>query len=99
MLRAKPCHQGLQPRSRIFGLEPLDTFLLFPPLFVCVVLLDQIVLGVAVTVLLGVAIRVAKWDRLPGYTLTVLRYLALPQHNGALGHDDVPPYPSKEIKR
>lgn len=93
MLRAKSCHAGLQPRSRIFGLEPLDILLLFPALFVCAVLLGQLVLGLVVTVLLGVAIRVVKWDRLPGYSLTVLRYLAISQHNSALGTDHAPPYP------
>ena len=77
MLRPKPCHVGLRPRARIFGLEPLDVLLLFPALFVCAVLLGQLLLGLVVTVLLGVAIRVVKWDRLPGYSLTVLRYLVI----------------------
>ena len=93
MLRAKPCHAGLHPKSKVFGLEPLDILLLFPALFVCVVLLGQLVLGLVVTVLLGVAIRVVKWDRLPGYSLTVLRYLVFNQHHCALGYDRAPPYP------
>jgi hypothetical protein len=93
MLEPKACHQGLEPKSNFFGLEALDVLLLVPPLYVCAVLLHQILLGIGVALVLAMALRVMKWGRLPGYSLALFLYLVLPEHNAALGYDRAPPYP------
>ncbi len=99
MLRQKACHQGLQPRTRIFGLEPLDGLMLFPPLYLCTALLHDIALGIGVTVLLAVVIRLLKWGRLPGYTAALFAFLTTPAHTPVLGEDRAPRYPLRGIQR
>jgi hypothetical protein len=94
MLRQKACHVGLRPKSQLFGLEPIDGLMLFVPLYVCTALLHRIVLGVAVTVLLAVVIRVLKWGRLPGYSSALLAFLTLPAHTPVLGRERAPHYPA-----
>ena len=93
MLTHKACHPGLRARTRFLGLEPVDALMLFPGLFVCVVLLKQLVLGVVITLLTALVIRLLKWGRLPGYTVDLAVYLLLPRHLASLGRDTAPLYP------
>lgn len=95
MLQVKPCHTGLRPRVRFFGLEPVDTLFLFPGLYVCVVFLKQPILGAVLTVLLAVILRLLKWGKLPGYTLALFKHVFVSSNHAALGDDRVPPYPSE----
>ncbi len=95
MLQAKHCHRGLQPKTRLFGLELLDALLLFPALFVCVVLLKQLVLGCVLVVVLGATIRAVKWGRLPSYSQALLVFVLTDEHNAALGYDRAPLYPQQ----
>ena len=93
MLRAKNCHQGLRPRTRFFGIEPVDGLILFPPLYVCTALLHQLVLGIGLVVLLATVIRLLKWGALPGYSSALFDFLTLPSDSPVLGHDRAPKYP------
>ena len=90
MLQPKACHQGLRPRTRLWGLEPVDCLLLFPALYVCVVFLKQPLLGALVTIMSALVLRIVKWGRLPGYTLSLGLCLVLSEHHAALGRDDAP---------
>ena len=96
MLAAKHCHQGLRPRSSFFGLEPVDFLLLFPALYVSVVFLRRPVIGVIVTVVGAVALKLLKWGRLPGYSQALATYLLLADHQSVLGADDAPSFPRTE---
>ena len=87
MLVRKPCHAGLKPRSRFFGLEPIDILTLAPGFHLCSVVLGRPVVAVGVTVACGVALRLLKWGRLPGYSMALLMYLLLPAHAGVFGED------------
>ena len=94
MLTSKHCHQGLRPRSNFFGLEPLDLLVLFPGIYICIVFLHRPFIGLILTGITALAIRVLKWGRLPGYTLSLATYLFVRDHNPVLGHDNGPHYPS-----
>ena len=93
MLQPKPCHQGLKPTSKMFGLEPLDAMLLFPCFYVCGVLAGHFLLGLGVTLVMAVIIRVIKWGRLPGYSMDLILYLVVRPASPALGYDHAPSYP------
>ena len=86
----KKCHPGLRPKSRLFGLEPLDLLLLTPGFFVASVLLQRLGLALVVTALTGLALYGLKWGKLPGYSIALGRYLAFPRHCGVIEGDRLP---------
>jgi hypothetical protein len=57
------------------------------------VVLGRPVVAVLVTLATAVALRILKWGRLPGYTLTLVQFLTLPNHQPALGYDRIPRFP------
>ena len=93
MLIQKHCHGGLKAKASFFGLEPLDMLLLFPAMFICVVVARQPMFGVIITFALAGVIRILKWGRLPGYTLDLVAYAIFWRHMAVLGRDRMPPYP------
>jgi hypothetical protein len=94
-MQAKYCHQGLAPKSRIFGLEPLDLLVIIMAFYVSAVLMHQIALGLLVVAALTAILRFIKWGRLPGYSTALVLFLILPMHNLALGKDGAPSYPRR----
>jgi len=93
VLPVKPCHQALRQRSRFFGLEPLDVLMLAPGFYLCSVVLGRPMLAVVTTLVGALVLRLIKWGRLPGYTLSLALYLLLPEHHAALGYDRAPRFP------
>ena len=93
MLTPKTCHQGLRPKASLFGLEPLDGLVLFPVLYICTVLLNAVVWGVALTLVLAVILRLLKWRQLPGYSSSLFLYLVYAPHSPVLGTETAPRYP------
>lgn len=99
MLARKTCHQGLRPRSRFFGLEPLDVLLLFPGFYVCSVLLQRPFLAVLISAALAIALRLLKLGRLPGHTFSLALYLLHANHTPVLGRDCAPRFPNSRKER
>ena len=95
-MQGKLCHRGLRPRSRLLGLEPIDLLLLFPGLYVCVVLLEEMLWGLVLTAVVGTALRLMKLQRLGGFSRDLLLYWLFPSSCDVLGTEQGPLY--REVK-
>ena len=92
-MNAKPCHQALRDHSRFFGLEVYDWLLLVPGLWFCLIVLQQMILGLVVTLVSAVGLRLFKAGRLPGHTQALGLYLLISDFLAPLGYEQAPLYP------
>jgi hypothetical protein len=81
------------------GLEPVDLLLLAPGFYVCSVLLSYPLAACVLTGIGGVALRLLKVGKLPGYSGALARYLVSPSLAPAFGRDVVIAYPATTQRR
>jgi hypothetical protein len=93
VLRAKPCHRFLARRAGVLGLEAFDLLLIFPVLFVGSIVAGNLLLALVATALSAACLAALKWNKLPGYTQDLVRYVFERNHHSAFGSGSVAPQP------